>query len=104
VSYYEDDCNGIQPDWPAVFDHLGGVFPDAHLGFGECGTTNPTAKAAYVERYYQGMDLPGYANMHVTHPRFVGGYFWWYFSEDLADPAVYGALVDALTSPFWGDP
>jgi hypothetical protein len=103
VSYYEDDCDGIQPEWGPVFEHLGTVFPGAALGFGECGTENAAAKAAYVERYYEGMDLanPEYGNMHVAHPRFVGGFFWWYFSDDFAVPAVYGALVDALGGTFW---
>jgi hypothetical protein len=103
VSYYEDDCAGIQPAWPAVFDRLGEVFPTAALGFGECGTAVAAAKVALVERYYRGMDLPdaAYANMHILHPRFVGGYFWWYFSEDLDAAAVYGALAGALGGPFW---
>jgi len=104
VSYYEDGCDGIQPEWQPVFDHLGTVFPAAALGFGECGTEDAESKAAYVTRYYQGMDLPdpAYANMHVDHPRFVGGLFWRFFSEDLGNPVVYGALVDALDGPFWG--
>jgi hypothetical protein len=103
VSYYEDDCDGIQPQWSPVFDHLGDIFPGAALGFGECGTEDETSKVGYVERYYQGMDLPNpeYANMHVDHPRFVGGYFWWYFNEDMGDPDVYGALEAALDGPFW---
>ncbi len=106
VSYYEDDCDGIQPDWTPVFEHLGAVFPAAALGFGECGTEDAASKVAYVERYYRGMDLPDpeYANMHLAHPRFVGGYFWWYFSEDLDDAAVYGALAGALGGPFWTGP
>jgi hypothetical protein len=37
----------------------------------------------------------------VAHPRFAGGFFWWYFSDDLSVPAVYGALVAALAGPFW---
>ncbi|MBI5488436.1 MAG: hypothetical protein HY905_13975 [Deltaproteobacteria bacterium] len=104
VSYYEDDCEGLQPEWGPVFDHLGEVFPGAALGFGECGTQVAGSKVAYVRRYYQGMDLPDaeFANMHVDHPRFVGGFFWWYFSDDLADADVYGGFVEALSGPFWG--
>ena len=105
VSYYEDDCNDIQPDWPPVFDHLGTVFKDAALGFGECGTQQIKAKVQYVERYYQGMDLnnPEYANMHIDHPRYIGGFFWWYFSEDMSNTEVYSALQNSLVSPFWKD-
>lgn len=103
VSYYEDDCNGIQPNWQGVYDHLSSVFPDARLGFGECGTTNAALKSSYVQRYYDGMDSsdPAFANMKVNNPRYVGGLFWWYFSEDLTNSTVYAALQNALGDPFW---
>jgi hypothetical protein len=103
VSFYEDGCEGIQPAWQAIFDHLGEVFGGAKLGFGECGTETAASKVAYVERYYHGMDLPDakYANMHVDHPRYVGGFFWWFFSEDMDDADVYGELAGALDNPFW---
>jgi hypothetical protein len=52
-SYYEDDCNGLQPDWPAAFSKLAAMFPAAKLGFGECGTVNPASKAEYIDRYYR---------------------------------------------------
>lgn len=82
VSYYEDDCNGLQPDWPAVFAGLRALFPDARLGIGECGTTDPAQKAAYVERYY---------GMTIADPGFVGGWFWWYFRQDMVPK----------TAPLW---
>ncbi len=74
VSYYEDDCNGLQPDWPAVFNRLGEMFPNSKMGLGETGTTNASLKATYINRYY---------NMTINHPRYVGGYFWWYFIQDM---------------------
>ncbi len=103
VSYYEDDCNDLQPDWQSIFDELGALFPRAELGIGECGTTLAARKRRYAERYYRGMTSsdPAFANMHVAHPRFVGGYFWWYFSQDLDVPAVTDTMHGALTSPFW---
>ncbi len=103
VSYYEDDCEGIQPDWPTVFDELAGLFPSAWLGFGECGTQSAALKASYAERYYMGMDSsdPAHANMHITQTNYIGGFFWWYFSEDMDDDAFYGVLQQALSSPFW---
>jgi hypothetical protein len=73
VSYYEDDCNGRQPDWQSVFTKLGQMFPNSKLGIGECGTSKAASKAAYITRYY---------GMNVTAPRYVGGYFWWYFKQD----------------------
>jgi hypothetical protein len=103
VSYYEDDCNDLQPDWQSIFDELGALFPRAELGIGECGTTRAARKRRYTERYYQGMSSSdaAFANMHVTHPRFVGGYFWWYFSQDADEPAVTDTMHDALSNPFW---
>lgn len=74
VSYYEDDCRGLQLDWPALFEQLGEVFPKAKLGVGECGTRDAKRKEAYLRRYY---------TMRIDHPRFVGGYYWWYFSTDM---------------------
>lgn len=74
ISYYEDDCNGLRPDWPAVFDTLGQMFPKAYIGFGEVGTDVPDLKADYLARYY---------TMGISQPTFVGGYFWWYFKQDM---------------------
>ena len=74
VSYYEDDCNGLQPDWPTVFAELAVMFPNSKLGIGECGTVDGEAKAEYVTRYY---------GMEIDEPRFVGGFFWWYFRQDM---------------------
>lgn len=74
VSYYEDDCNGLQPDWNEVFRQLAELFPAARLGIGECGTTVAGAKETMLRRYY---------GMRVDQPRFVGGFFWWYFNEDM---------------------
>lgn len=89
VSYYEDDCNGLQPDWPAVFAQLATMFPSSQLGIGECGTTNSDAKAEYVERYY---------GMHIDEPRFVGGFFWWYFKDDMVprEKPLWTVLDQAL--------
>ncbi|MCK5830121.1 MAG: hypothetical protein KAH20_07430 [Methylococcales bacterium] len=76
VSYYEEDCNYHQPslsEWNNVFNDLGKIFPNAKLGFGEVGTTT-TDKEAYLSRYY---------SLSINHPRFIGGYFWWYFKDDM---------------------
>lgn len=74
VSFYEDDCNGIRPDWKAVFDRLGPLFPGSQLGFGECGTSRADRKVEYLRRWY---------GTRPDSPRFVGGWFWWYFSDDM---------------------
>jgi hypothetical protein len=74
VSYYEDDCNGLQPDWPAVFKQLATLFPNSKIGFGEVGTTKSARKAEYITRYY---------SKKISVPNYVGGYFWWYFKQDM---------------------
>lgn len=83
VSYYEDDCNGLQPDWPQVFKKLAVMFPNSKIGFGEIGTNNADKKTEYINRYY---------NMQINHPNFIGGYFWWYFIQDMVP----------MTKPLWG--
>ena len=91
VSYYEDDCNDLQPDWAAVFAQLAVMFPSASLGIGECGTTNDGAKQEFVQRYY-GMGA------RLSQERFVGGYFWWYFRQDMVPKSqpLWTTLDDAL--------
>lgn len=92
ISYYEDDCNGYRPtlaQWEQVFSQLGQMFPNSKIGFGEIGTTDPAKKANMVKRYYR---------MNISHPRFVGGYFWWYYRQD-ATPrtkALWKTLDDAF--------
>jgi len=73
VSYYEDDCNGYQPNWQSVFDSLQTIFPNSKLGIGECGTNLPDKKAPYMDHYYK---------LKVTTKNYIGGYFWWYFKQD----------------------
>lgn len=83
VSYYEDDCNGYQPNWQQVFDSLRVIFPYSKLGIGECGTVFSSRKAEYITRYY---------TMNITTPNYVGGYFWWYYKQD---------CVPWNTKPLW---
>ena len=91
VSYYEEDCNGLKPDWTTVFQKLHVMFPNSKIGFGESGTTT-TDKAAYLTRYY---------TMKVNVPNFVGGYFWWYASEDVVPytKALWSTLNSAISAP-----
>ena len=76
ISYYEEDCDNYRPslaEWESVFKDLGKLFPHARLGFGEVGTTTMN-KQDYLERYY---------TLDIKHNRYVGGYFWWYFKQDM---------------------
>ena len=82
VSYYEDDCKMLQPEWPGVFRRLATMFPHSKLGMGECGSKYKSRKADYIKRYY---------SMRIDEPRYVGGYFWWYYRQDMVP----------YTKPLW---
>jgi len=74
VSYYEEDCNNFQPDWQSVMNQVSDMFPNSKVGIGECGTRDLSKKEALLKQYY---------SMKLTTPSFVGGYFWWYFNQDM---------------------
>ena len=77
ISYYEEDCDNYKPtlsEWEEVFDDLGKMFPNAKLGFGEVGTSKKEEKAKYLKKYY---------TLKIENPRYIGGYFWWYFKQDM---------------------
>ena len=92
ISYYEDDCHGLQPDWPPIFQQLAKMFPNSKIGFGECGAQKRKAaydvKKQYVDRYYR---------MRINLPSFVGGCFWWYFRQDM----VPYKRSDGTLNPMW---
>ncbi|MFM8313841.1 MAG: hypothetical protein ACKOA8_06110 [Deltaproteobacteria bacterium] len=74
VSYYEEDCNNYQPDWQNVMSRVAQLFPNSKVGIGECGTRDPAKKAALSKQYY---------SLKLNIPSFIGGYFWWYFKQDM---------------------
>ena len=74
VSFYKDDCNNATPNWPVVFYQLGQIFPNAKIGFGEVGTSIASQKVDFINHFY---------GIRVQHPRYIGGYFWWYFFQDM---------------------
>lgn len=74
ISYYEEDCNDLRPDWPTVFAKLAAMFPNSKIGFGEVGTSDPARKADTLQRYY---------TMKIDQPNYIGGHFWWYYREDM---------------------
>jgi hypothetical protein len=74
VSFYEEDCENISPDWDQVFSDLHAIFPNSKLGFGEVGSSNSFRKETILHRYY---------GMNRIRPEFIGGFFWWYFKQDM---------------------
>lgn len=74
ISYYQKDNDNWLPPWKNVFDKLGTAFPSSLLGIGECGDDRSEKLARAEFKNY-------YVNLKVEHPRFIGGYFWWYTAQ-----------------------
>jgi hypothetical protein len=99
VSYYEGDCGNPRTDWPDVFARLHQLFPNSEIGFGEVGAVTrsgnavrePAIAGAYLEKYY---------GMPITTPGYVGGYFWWYFAEDMCPKtkSLFATLAHAFAT------
>lgn len=92
LSFYEDDCTWKPIDWNPVFAKLGHMFPLAQLGFGECGTKVKAKKALLLNHYYR--------DISISHPQYVGGYFWWYGYQDFVPHTnpLFEVLRAALVS------
>lgn len=74
ISYHPDDCPGRNPNWQHIFTRLHGIFPQAKIGFGELGTPKTKDKAKLIRKFYQ---------LKINVPNYVGGYFWWYYRQDM---------------------
>jgi hypothetical protein len=83
VSYYEDQNGGhqlTQSELDTMFAALAARFPNARLGFGECGwggtiPTDDATRAALIQRFY------GYRVPSV--PAYIGGGFYWHFRQTM---------------------
>lgn len=91
VSYYEEDCNNYQPDWGTVMSKVSAIFPNSKVGVGECGTIQADKKAALIKKYY---------SLNLSLPSFIGGYFWWYFNEDMVPKTkpLWSVLNQAISN------
>ena len=114
LSAYETACDPVQRPSAAevgdALEALGAAFPNARLGIGEIGAqrgedsdsghiiSEPTRdEKIAVARRWIGMN--GQLAQRFGD-RYVGGWFWWYFRQDVADaPAgesIGGELADLL--------
>ena len=82
VSWYPDQCPGENPNWPWVYTKLAEIFPNSKVGFGELGTANPQYGSSYeiseINQYY-----PMAKTVAGLPASYIGGYFWWYFAEEM---------------------
>lgn len=94
ISYYEDDCNDLQPDWPKVFTRLSELFIKPKIGFGECGAKKkPLKQEQYLRRYY----VEHHRKLQQMFPqKYAGGYFWWWFRRDMVP-----FIKDGKVNPLW---
>ena len=98
LSWYPTQCSGLSGDVPvstitAEVQGLHTLYPNALIGFGELGLPNRTnssteAKAESIMAYYYGIA--------ISEPYYIGGYFWWYWDEDLRLSGMPAALHDAF--------
>jgi hypothetical protein len=91
VSYYPASCPQYKPDWRNEFTKIGNIFPNSKLGFGELGITGTDAqKASMIDEFYP---------MQVDHPRYIKGFFWWYFCQDMVPYTnhLWGVLDQAIS-------
>lgn len=90
-SYYPGNSPQFKPDWKSEFTRIGNVFPNSKLGFGELGIEGTEAeKAALIDEFYP---------MQMDHPRYIKGFFWWYFRQDMVPYTkhLWGVLDRAMS-------
>jgi len=99
VSYYETQCNNIRPSAATLttfFNEVHTLYPNAKLGFGEIGFSHPVTSsklgpAQSMINYYYGLS--------ISAPRYIGGYFWWHYYEDML-PYTIRPLWHTLNAAF----
>lgn len=106
LSLYETACDPVQRpsarQLAATFAALARIFPNAKLGIGEIGAQGvddgllqepDLAEKQRVARRYYGMDA---ALRQSLGTRWVGGYFWWYYTRDAVPMERAGSLWPTL--------
>jgi len=92
VSWYPDQCPGVNPDWSYVFGRLASIFPNSGVGFGEVGT--PKAQLGSQHEIDLATKFYSLQGSGITLPAtYSEGIFWWYWKED---------AVPMGMMPFWG--
>jgi hypothetical protein len=95
ISWYPDQCPGESPSWPSVYTKLASIFPNAKVAFGELGTADPQNGSSYEKN-----EISTYYPMAKTQaglpPGYIGGYFWWYFAEEMVPwPGSLGLTLNS---------
>jgi hypothetical protein len=91
----------LDPDWVKVFSDLAIMFKKAKIGFGECGTDVADKKKTQITKYYQTIDERLRSQLPEEYKaRYIGGYFWWYFKQDMvpASTELWGYFNNTIQS------
>ena len=101
ISWYPQQCGNIKPDWVTIFKKLSVIFPNAKVGFGEIGTADPQYGSTYevnlINEFYP------MGNNTAMPSTFIGGYFWWYFYQEMI-PSTKTILMDVLNNAILAGP
>ncbi|WP_199030198.1 MULTISPECIES: hypothetical protein [Ralstonia] len=100
-SYYPyQDCPGLNPTWTNDFKLLESIFPVAKVGFGEIGTSSTSAPKSVQQNLIKSYYPMGTATM-AADPRFIGGYFWWNYVEQMLpySSSSYWSLLNNTIKP-----
>jgi hypothetical protein len=98
LSWYPTQCSGLSGNVPvatitAEVQGLHSLYPNALIGFGELGLPNPTNSSTEPEA---GSIMAYYYGIAISEPYYIGGYFWWYWDEDLSLSGMPAALHNAF--------
>ena len=100
-SYYPyQDCPGLNPSWANDFKLLESIFPIAKVGFGEIGTSSTSAPLSVQQNLIKSYYPMGTTTM-AADPRFIGGYFWWNYVEQMLpySTSSYWSLLNNTIKP-----
>ncbi len=100
-SYYPyQDCPGLNPTWANDFKLLESIFPVAKVGFGEIGTSSTSAPLSVQQNLIKSYYPMGTTTM-AADPRFIGGYFWWNYAEQMLpySTSSYWSLLNNTIKP-----
>jgi hypothetical protein len=109
LSLYETACSPRQqPDASAIaamMGELAPLFPNARLLLGEIGAQRAADGVAEPDLGEKQRIANRYMGIHadlsrLVGPRFVGGYFWWYYADDAVPRDASASLWPTIEAQF----
>ncbi len=110
LSFYETACDPsatpTNQNFIDIFSQLQTIFPHAKIGMGEIGAQGTTDGLPSDPTLTQKQQIANrYYGMHgslkaALGPRYVGGYFWWYYQQDAVPYNKTNSLWPTLETIF----